>query len=229
MTVQLTTAGQAVVASGVKVMTYGPAGAGKTRLCATAPAPVIISAEKGLLSLANFAPNTPVVEVKTYDQMYEAYMWATQSKEAQQFATLALDSASEIAEVVLADLKAKTKDGRKAFGELGDVVTNMFRYFRDIPGKNVVFTAKQNMITDGQTGAQSYGPWFPGKALPLALPYFFDEVFQLVVGKDQAGQEFRALRTRRDIQYEAKDRSGRLLEWEPADLSYVFNKIAGRG
>ncbi len=228
MAIHLTTVSQAAMAHGIKGMVYGASGSGKTRLCATAPTPVIISAEKGLLSLRQVAPNTAVIEVSTYDQMYDAYLWALQSKEARLFETLALDSASEIAETVLADLKNKTRDPRKAYGELGDTVTAMFRYFRDIPGKNVLFTAKSQMITDGTSGAQYFAPWFPGKALVQALPYFFDELFELIVAKDAAGVEFRALRTRRDIQHEAKDRSGRLAEWEPADLTYVFNKIAGK-
>ena len=40
--------------SGVKCVVYGPAGGGKTRLLATAPSPIILSAEKGLLSLKKF-------------------------------------------------------------------------------------------------------------------------------------------------------------------------------
>ena len=39
------------VQEGVKVLVYGQAGAGKTRLIQTLPTPVIISAEGGLLSL----------------------------------------------------------------------------------------------------------------------------------------------------------------------------------
>lgn len=229
MAVQVITAAQAAQASGIKGLVYGPSGAGKTVLCGTAPAPVVISAERGLRSLAQILPTTACIEVQTYNEMYDAYLWATSSREAQAFATLCLDSATEIAEVVLTDLKRQTKDPRKAYGELQDTVLSMFRYFRDIPGKNVVFTAKQDMQKDGLTGAQSFRPMMPGQALPLQLPYFFDEVFQLHAGKNADGQEFRALRTRRDVQYEAKDRSGRLAEWEPADLTYVFNKINGKG
>lgn len=226
MAIHLVSTANVARSNGVKACVYGPSGAGKTVLCGTAPAPVIISAEKGLLSLAD--KHVAAIEVGNFAQMVEAFMWAKQSKEAQQFQTLCLDSASEIAEVVLADLKTRHKDPRKAYGEVQDVVTSMFRDFRDLPGRNVLFTAKQSKNTDGATGAQSFGPMMPGQALPQALPYFFDEVFQLVVGKDAAGVEFRALRTRRDLQYEAKDRSGQLAEWEPADLTYVFGKILAR-
>ena len=39
--------------AGVKVLVYGHAGAGKTSLIRTAPNPVILSAEAGLLSLSD--------------------------------------------------------------------------------------------------------------------------------------------------------------------------------
>ena len=213
--------------NGVKCVVYGPSGAGKTVLLSTAPAPVILSAERGLLSLAN--KHVAAIEITNFNAMIEAYQWAQRSREAAQFQTVCLDSASEIAEVVLADLKQKTRDPRKAYGEVQDVVMSMFRDFRDLPGKNVVFTAKQAINKDGATGVNLYGPMMPGQALPQQLPYFFDEVFQLCVGKDTNNQEFRALRTKRDQQNEAKDRSGRLAEWEPADLSYVFGKILAQG
>ena len=41
-----------IASSGVKVLVYGQAGSGKTTLIRTAPAPLILSAEAGLLSLA---------------------------------------------------------------------------------------------------------------------------------------------------------------------------------
>lgn len=227
MAIQLVSTAHIARQNGVKCVVYGPSGAGKTVLCSTAPTPVIISAEKGLLSLQHV--HVAAIEVSGMPQMVEAYRWVTNSKEAKQFGTVCLDSATEIAEVVLADLKQRSRDPRKAYGELQDTVLTMFRDFRDLPGKNVVFTAKQNMNKDGATGQILYGPMMPGQVLPQQLPYFFDEVFQLAVGKDNNGNEFRALRTKRDMQNEAKDRSGRLAEWEPADLSHVFGKILAQG
>ena len=43
-----------VTVNGVKMMVYGASGVGKTRLTTTCPNPIIISAEKGLLSLADY-------------------------------------------------------------------------------------------------------------------------------------------------------------------------------
>ena len=52
MSIKLTSTAQAAVDNGIKVLVHGPAGSGKTTLCATTGEPtVIISAEAGLLSL----------------------------------------------------------------------------------------------------------------------------------------------------------------------------------
>ena len=209
---------------GIKCLVYGESGSGKTRLLSTAPRPIIFSAESGLLSLKKYQVAYHVIN--TYKDLEEAFLWATKSAEMKQFDTLALDSASEIAEVVLADLKTKNKDPRKAYGEVADTITEMFRAYRDLPQKNVVFLAKQERIIDTGTGMIYYGPMFPGKALPLQIPYFFDEMFQLCVFEDATSkQKQRALRTDKDFQNQAKDRSGCLDPWEPADLTHIFSKI----
>ena len=208
---------------GIKALVYGGAGAGKTVLCSTAPNPIILSAESGLLSLQKFT--LPYITVNTYEDLNDAYLWVTGSNEAKQFGTICLDSVTEIAEVILTDLKRQHKDPRKAYGEVQDQMIGLIRSFRDLTGKNVYFSAKEEGTKDGLTGAIKYGPMMPGNKLPAQVPYFFDEVFQLFVYKDDEGKDLRALRTARDAQFEAKDRSGKLDAWEPADLNHVFKKI----
>ena len=53
MALNFTTTDRAAQLNGVKVLVYGQAGAGKTVLASTAPAPFLISAEGGELSLRN--------------------------------------------------------------------------------------------------------------------------------------------------------------------------------
>lgn len=223
MPITLISTAQLSSGHGVKVCVYGRAGVGKTVLCSTAPAPVILSAESGLLSLRHF--NLPAIQIHNIWDLQEAYRWTMGSQEAQQFATICLDSISEIAETILGEEKGKVKDPRKAYGETQDQMLALLRNFRDMPGRNVYFTAKQARTKDEATGAFVNTAMMPGQQLPQAIPYFFDELFQLVVGKDNQGQEFRALRTRPDNNNDAKDRSGTLNEWEPADLGYIFNRI----
>lgn len=225
MALQFTTTDQASAKSGVKVLVYGDSGMGKTTLCATAPAPIIVSAESGLLSLRKF--RIPVIEVKTIDQLTEAYNWALQSAEARQFATFCIDSISEIGEVVLANAKKQVKDPRQAYGELIEKMTMTIRAFRDLPGKHVYMAAKMEPMKDELTGVVRYGPSMPGSKLGSQLPYYFDEVFRLGVNKSPQGETYRFLQTQPDLQYTAKDRSGSLAAIESPDLNHVFAKILG--
>lgn len=226
-------------ASGIKTTVYGRSGVGKTVLLTTAPNPVILSAENGLLSLRKVIeerraaignPNfdVPVYPIKNLNDLKQAYLWMATSKEARQFQTFGLDSVSEIAEQILAEEKKKTRDPRQAYGAIVDEVLTLFRQFRDFAGPHVVFLAKQEMTRHGITGAVSYGPMFPGQQLGPQSPYLFDEVFCLYIGKTSEGKDFRALRTQPDHEYEAKDRSGRLDPVEWPDLTHIFNKILGR-
>ena len=81
---------------GLKVLVYGMAGSGKTTLIKTLPAPVILSAEGGLLSISG--EDLPYIEIKTMADLREAYGWLASSEEAKGFRSVALDSISEIAE-----------------------------------------------------------------------------------------------------------------------------------
>src|SRR5690625_2341489 len=98
--------------SGVKILVYGQAGAGKTSLIPTLPSPVVLSAEGGLLAIAD--ADVPFIEVKDMETLQEAYQWLSGSEEAKPFQSVALDSISEIAEVVLSAEKKKAKDPRQA-------------------------------------------------------------------------------------------------------------------
>lgn len=211
--------------NGVKMLVYGHAGSGKTSLIPTLPAPVVLSAEGGLLSIQQ--ANIPYIEITSMAQLMEAYQWLTESKEAEQFQSIALDSISEIGEVVLAEELKRNKDGRAAYGELNTVMASMIRSFRDLPNKHVYFTAKCEKAQD-ETGRMLYSPSMPGKSLSQQLPYFFDCVFALRVDKDADGNMVRALMTESDGLWQAKNRSaGRLEMWESPDLGAIIKKIGG--
>lgn len=228
MAMRFTTAGESVIGNGFKCLVYGPSGVGKTTLCATAPRPLIISSEAGLLSIAREYPDLPVIEIKCLADLAEAFNFVATDKDFMpDIDTICLDSISDIAEAILIDEKKRAKDPRKAYGELGDKMAYYIRAFRDLPGKHTLFTAKQDREKDEATGAMLYGPMMPGKMLTQNLSYFFDEVFNMGVGKTPPpeNQEYRFLRTRIDFQFQAKDRSGALDELEEPNLGVVIDKI----
>lgn len=209
-------------ASGVKILCYGQAGAGKTTLIKTLPNPIILSAEGGLMSLAD--SEIPFIEIKSADDLADAFAWLSASEEAAQFESIALDSISEIAEVVLIAEKAKAKDPRQAYGAMQDTMTAMIRAFRDLP-KHVYFSAKLEKMQD-EMGKLLYSPSMPGNKTGQALPYFFDEVLALRCEPSDEGM-VRALLCQPDGVWQAKDRSGKLDQWEEPDLTKLIAKIGG--
>jgi len=223
MALKFTTTRDSAAISGVKVLVYGKAGVGKTVLCSTAPDPLIISAESGLISLRNH--DIPVIEIKTMDDLIEAYEWVSKNKKAEKFKTICLDSISEIAEIVLASAKATVKDARQAYGELIDEMMKTIKQFRDLPKKNVYFSAKEVKVVDEISQTVLFGPMMPGSKLGPNIPYYFDIVCNMNIGTNSKGESYRYLRTATNFQYEAKDRSGALNELEEPDLTKLFNKI----
>ena len=223
MAINIKTTGS-LAANGVKVLVYGQAGAGKTSLVKTLPNPIVLSAEGGLLSIQD--ADLPYIEISDMDTLKEAYTWLAESDEAKAYQSVALDSISEIAEVVLNAEKKATKDPRQAYGAMQEQMADIIRAFRDLPGRHVYMSAKLEKTQD-EMGRVLYAPSMPGKKTGQALPYFFDEVLALRVEKDGEGVTQRALMCDSDGLWLAKDRSGKLDVWEAPDLGAIIAKIQG--
>jgi len=211
--------------SSVKAIIYGASGVGKTMLAATAPKPIILSAEAGLLSLAK--NDIDSIDVKTVDDVMEAYQWLTESKEAEKYETIMLDSISEISEIYLAALKKVNKDPRAAYGQLATDVTSMIRAFRDITHKHIVFISKSAKI-ENDVGISIERPMLPGKNLTNGIMYHFDLVMAMRIGKLEDKTTYRYLQTSSSLEFDCKDRSGLLEEIEKPDLGHIFSTIINK-
>lgn len=230
MTFQIRSTKSINASDGIKALIYGLSGTGKTRLLASAPYPFIISAERGLLSLRR--SDIPFIEVRSFADLINAFYFVQQNATARQFPTIALDSISDIAEACLLDAQSRNaKDPRRAYLEMQEKVQQAFKWFRDIPNRNIVMIAKQSYEQD-QFGVRQNMPMFPGQQLKQSAPYIFDLVGQMNRFVDpKTNRIFYLLRCQRDMQNDAKDRSGNLAEWENADpatgggLTAIFNKM----
>jgi len=235
MPLTFTTSEQETLRNGAKILVYADSGAGKTVLTASMPNVCMLSAESGALSLSKgnlqriyghlpFVSPVPMILIRNVDDLTEAHRFMSQSAEARHFESVSLDSISEIAETVLNNAKRQVKDPRQAYGELIEKMESTIRAFRDLPGKHVYMAAKMEPSKDGLTGVIKYGPSMPGAKLGPNLPYFYDFVFRLGINKDAQGNSFRFLQTAPDIQFVAKDRSGKLDAMEYPHLGNVITK-----
>jgi phage nucleotide-binding protein len=205
-------------------LVYGQAGAGKTSLIDTLPSPIVLSAEGGLLSVQD--SDLPYIEIDSMVTLKEAWQWLTESNEAKAYKSVALDSISEIAEVVLNTEKKATKDPRQAYGAMQEQMADIIRAFRDLPNRHVYMSAKLEKTQD-EMGRILYAPSMPGNKTGQSLPYFFDEVLALRIERDGEGNTQRALMCDGDGLWLAKDRSGKLAGWEAPDLGEIIAKIGG--
>lgn len=214
---------------GVKCIIFGGAGVGKTRSIATAPKPIIISAEEGLLSLMDV--DVPFIEVNSLEELDEAYNMLKKDA-GQTYKTIGLDSLSEIAEVLIAKELPKHKDGRQAYAALAQAMIPMLKKFRNLKNVNTVFSCKKIDIKDDDSGAISTELLLPGNVLAYQVPYLVDELFYMDI--DKKGIPF--FQTKPSRKVFAKDRSGAL---DPAgefakdadsvpDMTAIFDKIAAK-
>lgn len=212
--------------SKVKAIIYADSGMGKTTLLGTLPESetLIVSAESGLLCLND--KDVAVVEINRWGDLQEVYKNISKNPEWAHFKYVGIDSLTELADMLISTLENSPefrdpKMALKMWGEFSKRMTATIRAFRDLD-KTVIFTALPEDILDN--GAVIKKPFIKGKAVQKMLASYFDEVFYLSVN---ATTEERELQTQASTSVLAKDRSGKLNNYEEANLMTIINKIRG--
>lgn len=207
---------------GVKSLAYGPPGTGKTPIVKTAPRPVMCVVEPGMLSMRD-ATNIPAWEAYTTARVTEFFEWLFKSPEARNFDTVCVDSVSQLAEMKLAEELPKQKDPRRAYGLMSTWVMDIASGLYYLPNKHVYLIAKQG--TFDEAGTNSKRPYFPGQDLNVRVPHLYDEILYIaeaaVMGLPMPTI---AIRTKSTFGILARDRSGKLAELEPPNLTTLFQK-----
>ena len=224
LTSRIVSPSQLVQSQGAKILVYGMAGSGKTTLAKTCPGKVlVISAEAGLLSIKD-AENVDAIEVKEAAEVMELH--DALKSGTLQYDTVVLDSVSEISEILLTWEKSRSKDPRMAYGNVQESVTNLMRAFRDL-NMHVLFLCKEDVVNDD--GILKHAPKMVGTKLGESITYFFDEVLALRVidSQDDEGKTVlhRWLQTVHAQGYKAKDRSGKLENFEKPDITALIEKL----
>lgn len=222
---------------GVKSIIYGRAGTGKTPIINTAPRPLLLSVEPGLKSMAD--SNVPTVEAHDVKKIDEFFEWFFGSNEVNNYDTLAIDSGSQIAEVVLSDMLLKFKDGRQVYGEMAKKVGKWFNDLFYYPNKNIVVICKEGKEELGSDMTNVGGvvqvvvntrlrPYFPGNELNIKIPHQYDEIFHIDYRNVPGVGNVPALLTTGNDKIYARDRSGKLDKVERPDWGYIINKCSGK-
>lgn len=218
---QLKPASQLAQRFGVKALAYGGPGMGKTPMVNSAPRPVLCVVEPGMLSMRT--SNVPAWEAYDTARINEFFDWLFKSKEASNFDTVAIDSISQMAEIILTEELKRNKDGRKAYGEMSRRVMEIVNALYYLPQKHIYLIGKQSVVDEG--GIMRKKPYFPGQDLNVKVPHMYDEILHIgQVNLPGMAKPVVGIRTAETFDIMARDRSGRLAEIEPPDLAALFAK-----
>lgn len=208
--------------NGAKALVYGAPGTGKTPITNTAPRPVLLCVEPGMLSMRG--SNVPTFVAPTPKLIDEFFDWLLKSTEVKNFDTICVDSLSEMASVYLREALGVSSNagnkthGQLAYGKMADRMIPHLNMLFHMPMKHTYLICKQD-IYDGVMR-----PAFPGKFLPTYVPHLYDIILHLATHNIPNYGQHKAFRTAASIDAVARDRSGKLSEYEPCDLTALFAK-----
>lgn len=206
---------------GVKSLVYGKPGTGKTPITNTAPRPLLVVCEPGMLSMRN--STIPAVDCFTPARLDDFFKWLSSSREVSNFDTIAIDSASQMAELYLTEALKANKDGRKAYGVMSTKVREHLNMLYFMQNKHAYLIAKQGYRDEGQGNVAI--PFFPGQDLPVFVPHLYDVILHLDTHAVPGVGQVKAFRCQAGFDAIARDRSGNLAEFEPCDLTALFAKV----
>lgn len=214
---------------GLKVLLYGPSGAGKTRMAATFPRPLFLDLESGLRttlqvkSVLRF-PANPKDEIHSLDQVKEFYRLVKNTKNPP-FETLVIDSLTELQILVSKNVLGKYDANRQYddqmtmadYGKANRDFLNIIRLFLKLP-YHIVFTAVSIQVDDPEI--QVY-PKFVGKQIGPDLQRIMEMVGYCHVVKGKEGNSEHLVSFKMSPRYVAKDRMGIVEKDIPNDYEYL--------
>jgi len=204
-------------AAALKMLIYGPPGAGKTVLAATAAdvpemCPVLcVDVEGGTLSIRD--KKVSVLRVKTFAELIQLLEILRSGHH--NWKTVVIDSLTEVQKLNMYEVMRRvttqdpTRDpdmpGLREYGKNTEQIRRLIRGYRDLVGTHVIFTALTNEVKDERTGVVKTLPALTGK-LAVEVPGFLDIVAYLSVA-EQDGAEVRVLVTDMTTRVLAKHRA----------------------
>ncbi len=225
----LKAAGEHALLFGCKCIIYGPAGGGKTPIINTAPRPLLLSIEPGLLSMRGSI--VPTFEAHTSQRIDEFFKWFFNSAETKNFDTLAVDSGSYMADVYLqAALKGTSKAGNKKHGmaAYGDMAADTMEHLRTLfytREKHVYLICKEEIADVEYQSLRR--PYFPGKVLNIDVPFLYDFILRLAkynsIPNAPPGENL-AFQCVGNVNVLARNRTGNLNEFEPPHFGALVDK-----
>ncbi len=238
MALKIKTLREATDGRGVKLAIYGGSGVGKTTQIASLlglldddDKLLIITSEHGLLTLRQDSlgvlddPRVLVAEIASIGEAREAVEFAKAT--ANGIVWVVVDSVSNLAQRELRALMQNAQDPRQAYGEVMMRIPAVLWQLVDVGPLNVLFIFQELRDEKNEGTAKKpdmiayYGPEVPSDSMKQAMPFVFDGILRMEL-QPNGERRFRTAKTATIV---AKDRSGKLETFEPADLAALVEKI----
>lgn len=238
MTIEVLRAGVDDYGHAVKMLVVGDPGAGKTRSASCWPNPLILSAEAGLMSVAD--RQTPNVKITSSTQVVEVIGLLQQGKAIYEKAlgipvsTIVVDTVDEIARLLVRERLASERKEAMAiqdWGWLGEQLRQMIRAFRNLD-MHVIFNVHAKSQEDAETGRTFVKPGIQG-AMGDEIAGYVDIAVLLqarpmmkVVNGQNVRVISRFMQTYPDSMHSwIKDRSGKLPQEFPINFDDDFERL----
>lgn len=215
----------------LNMLVYGRSGVGKTYLAGTGPKPVyIIDCDKGTMSLAD-SEEVYFERVTTLDEILSRVSYLQKGFKADPdfYKVVVFDNLSEGQQLILHSLTGGKQPEIRDWGNILTTMSALIRDIRDLPCHKLwiaqQYTGKDGIISPALSGSIS-----------SKIPEYFDVVANYAsktiavpipgTSPQQAElQNIRALQCWISPEVVAKDRSGRLEEFEKPNLGRIIKKI----
>lgn len=220
--------GRAEYGQTAKMLVYGEPGAGKTLFGSTAPAPLFINLEAGLMTLAS--RGVDYVDVADPTDLQEIFIFLRGGKH--DYKTIVIDTLDELQKVYIADrLKKERRESMQLqdWGFVGEQMQKALRAYRNLP-LNVVFLCHAKTDQDNESGTLIYKPALQG-AIGDQIAGFVDlatYIHASPVKNEESGETEmkRVLRFQNSPKFpHIKDRSGKMPPFYELNLETDFQDI----
>ena len=225
--------------AGVKICVYGAAGVGKTPLAKTVGKALILAAEDGVGTVS--AADIPLIRVRDTATLNGMKQWLKVPANIAQYDWIFLDSLSNLTQVIFTEVMETTKsaDPRKFYGELTNRIIPFLEVLFSLD-KNIVVTMWQGEQTTPAGAFQRYVPATKGQAIAQYCMHFFDVTLHMAKHQIQEQQADGTVQTvtrsflqahefnftfARTRHVHADGVTPKLGNFEPADLSVIYNKL----
>lgn len=164
----------------------------------------------------------PTWEAHTSARVDEFFKWLFNSNEAKNFDTVATDSVTQMAENKLQELLPVNANKLKAYGDMANWVMSHLNPLYRLKYKHTYLIHKQETININ--GQEFRRPAYPGKELHQQVPHMFDFILHCGLHMVPGQGIVKAFRCAENFELAARDRTGKLAEYEPPHIGNLFTK-----